>query len=272
MLRLTRFGGERPRIAPTGMRPLAVRPPVAAPMVAVFGALEPDLASTVLYAFTTVTDFDEESPPSPASEPALLSPGMSAEVGGLTVDQSDRGIDRFRLYRSQTSALGTTDFFFIAELPSTASSFTDDPATVPAQEALASLHYDLPPDGLTGLIALPNGVMAGFVGKRLYLSEPYRPHAWPETYALTTDHDIVALGAFASSIVIATTGPPYVAQGVEPGSLAMERLEVALPCLSARGLVDLGYAVAYPAPDGLVLIGQGGARVVTETLFSRDQW
>jgi hypothetical protein len=37
-------------------------------------------------------------------------------------------------------------------------------------------------------------------------------------------------------------------------------------------VVELGHGVAYPSPDGLSYIGQGGARVATAGLFRRDDW
>ena len=51
------------------------------------------------------------------------------------------------------------------------------------------------PEGAEGLIALPNGMCAAFVGKTLCLSVANRPHAWPESYQKYTDAPIVALAA-----------------------------------------------------------------------------
>lgn len=45
-----------------------------------------------------------------------------------------------------------------------------------------------------------------------------------------------------------------------------------LPSLSATAIVDLGYAAVYPSPEGLVRVSQGGAEVITQGLFTREQW
>ena len=37
-----------------------------------------------------------------------------------------------------------------------------------------------------------------------YLCEPYLPYAWPEKYRLTTEHDIVAIAAIDTTLVIGT--------------------------------------------------------------------
>jgi hypothetical protein len=139
-------------------------------------------------------------------------------------------------------------------------------------EPLPSLEWNAPPDDLTGLIALPNGMMAAFRGKELWFCEPWRPHAWPQKYVLTMDYNIVGLGAFGTSVVVATEGQPYIASGTAPDTMAQEKLELNLPCINARGLVDLGYAVAYPSHDGLVVVSSAGARVVTDQLMTRNDW
>jgi len=228
--------------------------------------------STYIYTYTYVTEFDEESAPAPSSKQVLLGPDQDLRITGFAAPPAGRAIDRIRLYRSQTSTSGETDFYFIAEFPAATSSFDDNITDNPIQEPLPSLYYDPPPDGLEGVIALPNGMLAAFQGKSLYFSEPWQPHAWPERYILTTEFPIVGLGAYGSNVVLATAGHPYIAQGTAPETMVMERIEVNLPCLSKAGVVDLGYAVAYPTSDGLVVVSGAGARVVTSGLFTREQW
>lgn len=254
--------------------PLAVQAPANALTASVTGTPDPTTQETVIYAYTYVTTYDEESEPSPASNEVLRSGGMDVTLSGFEAPPSDRNYNRIRIYRSQTSASGATEFYFIQEIflpvPTT---FLDIVEENPIQEPIPSTYYNPPPDGLSGIIALPNGMMAGFVGNKLYFCEPYIPHAWPEKYVLTTNFDIVGLGAFGRSIAILTTGTPYIATGITPDAMAMEQLEVNnFACINARGIVDLGYSVAYPCPDGLVLISSNGAKLATENLFTKDQW
>jgi len=236
------------------------------------GPPDEDLEQSVLYTYTWVTEFDEESEPAPPSAALLWSPGITVRVSGFVTPPTDRRINRMRIYRSQTSALGEIAFYFVAERAVSNAAFIDDPDANEIQEQLPSLEYNQPPEGLTGLTSMPNGMLAAFVGKKLYFSEPWKPHAWPEKYILTTDYPIVGLGAIGASVVILTTGQPYIAAGTHPETMSMEKLEVNLPCLSARGIVDLGMAIAYPSPDGLVLVSQGGTNVVTRQLITRDDW
>lgn len=250
---------------------LAIRAPSTAPDVDPQGTLDPDLAETVIYAYTFVTDLGEESEPSPVSDPITWSPGMTNVLDGFDPAPPPR-VTRMRIYRSQTGGSGATDLYFIKERAYTVAPFVDNWGGNPIVEPIPSVSYNPPPDGLQGLVSLPNGMMAGFVGKKLYFCEPYIPHAWPEKYVITVDYPIVGLGGFGSSLAVLTTGNPYVVTGTAPENMVSEKLELNLPCLSARGIVDLGYAVAYPSHEGLVTISNNGAVVVTGETIGRERW
>lgn len=272
--RLYVTGNGAPKLITGGATyPLAVPRPIPAPEVAASGTLDPALSQTVLYAYTYVTSLGEESEPTRFSAPAVWSPGMTLTVSGFLAPPSGRLISEIRIYRSQTSALGETSMFLIKTRDSTdLTPFADLFGANPISEPLPSTDYNTPPSNLQGITALPNGMMAGFVGKKLYFSEPYIPHAWPQKYILTTDYEIVGLGVFGQAVAVLTTGHPYVASGIAPDSMSLERLKVNLACASARGIVDLGYAVAYPSSDGLVSISGGGADLMTGGLFTREIW
>lgn len=251
--------------------PLAVAAPASTLTLVANGTVDPDIKEGVVYTYTYVTSFDEESQPAALSAEVEFSPGMNVDLSGFVVSPSSR-VDRIRVYRSQTSALGVTELYFVKELPVATTTFNHDPNVDPLQEPIPSKDFTPPVDGLSGIISLPNGIMAAFFGKELFFSEPYMPHAWPVKYALKTDYKIVGLGAFGSNIAVMTEGSPYVVQGVHPSTMIMELLEVNLPCTAALGIVDLGYSIAYPSTEGLVTIGQSGAKLVTNGLFTREQW
>jgi hypothetical protein len=253
---------------------LKITPPAAAVTATASSAADPDTKVALVYSYTWVTSLGEESEPAPISDIVEWSPasGITVTLSGFSAVPSGRGVTTMRIYRSQGGTTGATDLYFIEERVAGTGNYTDYVDTTPIQEPIASIDYNSPPDTLTGLVAMPGGMMAAFSGKELYFSEPWRPHAWPEKYILTTEYDIVALGAFGSSLAVLTTGTPYVVSGNHPESMVMERLEVNLPCLSAQGVVDLGYSIAYPSPDGLVTVGSSGAQIVTKGLMTRDQW
>ncbi|HEV8034388.1 hypothetical protein [Yoonia sp.] len=252
--------------------PLALNAPVLAPTVVMSGEPDDTIAQFITYAYTFVTIFDEESAPSPVSNAILWSAGLNVTVSDFSPPQSGRGINRIRIYRSQTSASGITDLYFVSEQPIATTSYVHDLVEEPLQEVLPSADYDAPPSTMAGLISLPNGMMAAFDGKKVLFCEPFKPHAWPEKYRLTIDRDVVGLAGFGTTLAILTTATPYVAQGTAPENMIMEKMERDLPCVAKRGIVDMGYAAVYPSSEGLVMITGGSADLVSRNLFTTEQW
>ena len=271
--RLYVTGDGKPKIIVDGQTyDLAVARPASKPVATVNGTPDVELSSTVLFAYTWLTEFDEESEPSDLSDGVLWSPSLTINLTGFSAPPLSRAVDRMRIYRSQTSALGDTTLYFIAERAASTADFLYDEDIYPMNEVITSANFNAPPDELEGIVALSNGIMAAFVGKKVYFSEPYRPHAWPEKYIMTVDYPVVGLGAFGSSVAVLTEGMPYVMQGTTPDTMTSQRLEVNLPCVSANSIVDLGYSVAYASTQGLVTISPNGAVIASLNLLTMDQW
>jgi hypothetical protein len=232
----------------------------------------------VVYVETFVrryAEIDEESLPSPVSamRTVQFSTGQTVRLTGLNLPAgSSHGITHRRLYRL-TQGVTTSEYFFLAELPIATVDYTDStPSDKLAGDVLLSAEWDGAPDGLAGLVIMPGGILCGFVGKEVCFSEPYQYHAWPYAYRITVEDAVVALGVFGNSLLVATQGTPYVITGARPGYMSVDRLEVNEACLSKRGLVDLGSAIAYPSPNGLVVIGRGINKVVTAQTHRIADW
>jgi hypothetical protein len=250
---------------------LAVPAPTAAPTATPSGVGAGDVI-TRLYVYTFVTDFGEESEPCPISNEVAWQSGITVTLSGIEAAPTGRAISKQRFYRSQSSTQSGTDLFFLEERTASNANWVDTFTPEQFGEVLPSRDWTPPPDDLEGLIAMPNGMMAAFSGKQLCFCEPFRPHAWPDKYKLTASYDIVALAAYGTTVVAGTMGYPYVASGNSPESMVEEKIEVNLPCINARGMVDLGYSVAYPSNDGLVVVSNGGAQVISSNLFTRPDW
>jgi hypothetical protein len=249
---------------------LALTAPAGA-LVATNGSPPGTVYETRLYVYTYVTDFGEESEPSPVSNAVEVAAGQTVTLSGFAAAPGGRNFTKQRIYRSQTGLSGSTQFFFVAERAASASDYIDS-VTPNFAETLPSTHWNPPPTDLKCLTSMPNGMMAGISGKELCFCEPFRPHAWPEKYRITLDYEGVALAVIGTTLVVGTKGHPYMISGTHPDSMVSEKMELNLPCLGARGMVDLGYAVAYPSYDGLVVVQGGSASVATGSLFTRDQW
>lgn len=251
--------------------PLAVNRPEYRLEASVSGTGTGDIQSR-LYVYTFVTSFGEESEPCPVSNLIDWKPNQTVTLKGFKTPPDGRSITSQRIYRSQTGESGTS-LFFIAERLASEADYVD---TIPVDvfsEVIPSISWNAPPDDLQGLISMPNGMMAAFVGRKVYFSEPYRPHAWPEKYVLSVDADIVGLGSLGTSLIVMTKGTPYLIVGATPDSMQMEKIEANMPCINARGIVDMGFAIAYPSNEGLVAVAANGeVRLVTGSLLSRTNW
>lgn len=270
--RLYYTGDGKPKMRLNGaVYDLAVARPSTALTATLAGTGTGDV-QTRIYTYTYVTDFGEESEPAPATAALNWTPGQTVTLSGFAAPPAGRQITKQRIYRSQTGSSGTY-FYFIAERAASAANFVDNIAVDAFQEMLPSVAWNAPPDTLHGLIAMPNGMMAAFDGKKLYFCEPYRPHAWPEKYVLTTDSEIVGLGAVGTSLVIATKANPYLATGSSPDTMQMVKLENNLPCINARGIVDLGFAIAFPSNEGLAAVtATGEAKLVSSDIMGIADW
>lgn len=229
------------------------------------------------YVYTFVNDIGEESGPSPASATILKDDGTSITVTTPTTVQSgfsaDYNVETKRIYRAVTGNTGTA-FLFVAEIPLSQADYVDELTDSELGDPLESEDWDLPPDDMKGIIALPNGIMAGFRRNQLCLSAQNRPHAWPVRYRLNTDTDIVAIGNIDNTVVLGTQAFPYVATGNDPSAYSMSKLEVPQACVSKRSLAYLtSIGVVFASPDGLIAIsGNGRVSNLTESIFTRKQW
>lgn len=199
----------------------------------------------------------------------LLTTAQTYTSGGTwtrAAPHNTTGMTR-RIYRTLNGK-----YYFVAEIAVTTTSYNDTLADTALGEEIPSVGWSMPPVGMKGMIALPNGFNAAFSGNEVLFSEPWYPHAWPDKYKQSCNFDVMALGAFGSSIAVGTKGYPYVMTGAHPASISMEKTEVSEPCMSKRGMVDVGAGVLYPSPNGLVFIGVGQVTVITASLFTRDEW
>lgn len=190
--------------------------------------------------------------------PPLIDPPSSA---------SGYFVNGLRLYRATA---GT--YLLVAEGSVNDIYFNDDRTADELQGPCLSIGWEEPPAALTGIVNLPNGIIAGFKGRDVYFCEPYRPYAWPSTYVQTVDYPIVGLGVIDTTLVVLTKGTPYFMQGTHPATLAVVKSDLRQACVSKASIVSMAGSVIYASPDGLVLLTPGGSSVVTEGIFKRTDW
>lgn len=174
-----------------------------------------------------------------------------------------------RLYRSA----GTTATYQLVVEDTAGTTYNDTilDVSIPGDE-LISIGWQPPPVDLFAVSSLPNGALVGISGTLVCFSEPYQPHAWLEAYQFGMDQEGVGLSTFGSTVVIGTSGAPYIADGVDPTSVTLQRIDSVWPCLAKRSFASDEAGVMYATNVGLAYIGQQAPTIVTKGLFTRDNW
>jgi hypothetical protein len=230
------------------------------------------------YVYTYVTEYDEESAPSPATVLTGWSNGTWT-VSLFTPPPDQMGVTRnikfTRIYRTVTAQTGATTYFFVAEVPVTDATYvdviTDD--IVVTNLLLQSQLWTPPPENLQGILSMPNGMAVGWRDNEIWFCEPYRPHAWPSSYVLTTEYPIVGLGVTGNTVVACTNGAPYLASGVSPGSMSATKIAHSEPCHSRGSILGNNDGVYYCSRNGLILVTQHGSVTNTSELWiTREKW
>jgi hypothetical protein len=271
-------GGAQPY--PSAFMDMGVPRPTGAPGLTLVtdgtGTLE-----TRSYVYTLVQQFgaiQAEGAPSPPSTIDVHPLGSTVRIDGFTgwPDSAQQNVRAIRIYRTVVG-VSTVSYQFVTELPHVpggSGEFYNDSLTV-AQlgEVISSTSFVGPPVDLAGLIALPSGALAGFVGNTVYFSEPYFPHAWPVAYAITIPvMKIVGLGAVGSSVAVMTGTTPFFIHGGIPGQMYVEKVPLEEPCVAKPTIATDEDGIVYASPNGLVGLSPSNRGLMTTGLFTADEW
>ena len=243
------------------------------------------------YVYTRYTAWGEESAPSPISNNIYLKEGQTVQLSGIPADftaldtaanmrcqtaanagDSSTGTMTIRIYRTVPSTQGTY-YYLVGAVVLGTTTFTDSVNVGTLTTTLQSQYYTPPPATLQGIRTIHNGMMIGFSGNALYFAEPAQYHAWPAKYVITLPYNIVAVGNFGTSIIVATDHNPFLIQGSNPATMATLKMDYVLPCTSKRSMVNMGYGVCYASPGGLAIYSsQTGGTLVTKYVHDWDTW
>lgn len=233
-------------------------------------------AESRAYLVTYISMFgsiEEESAPSPVSAIVSVLPGGSVTVGnlGTTAPAGKYNITKKRIYRTVTGSSSTV-YLKVADVAIGTASYTDTIAASGLGGVLPSATWAPPPADLQGIVAMANGILAGFRGNEIYFCEPFTPHAWPPEYALTVEFPVVGISALGESLVVATKGNPYMVSGSTPAAMSQSKLPLYEPCISKRSIASDEGGALYASPNGIVKIAPGFAGIATRPLLTRAEW
>jgi hypothetical protein len=251
---------------------LGIPSPVGAPSVT------PPAGTDIVrsYVYTFVSAYGEEGPPSPATVTSGTS-GVWALSGidAAPVNPSDYNITTVRIYRTVADSTSTTtQYFFVDDIAIGTTTYSDGALDeiVALNFIMPSLTWDAPPTSLKGLISHPGGFLVGFVGRDLYMSDPYHPHAWPVENIQTCATEIVGVAVYNNIIIVTTTSHPYYAEGMSPSAVTLQKIDSIDPCISRRSIATTLTGVYYASPQGIIVATAGATQLATQQLFTREEW
>jgi hypothetical protein len=256
---------------------LGIPAPSTDPGITVVGGSS-ELVVTRSYVVTWVSAYGEEGPPSPRGTKS----GKQDGVWSLTLPTPDSGdlgtnrnLTKLRIYRTIVSASGTASYFLVTEQLISVTTWDDSAADedVSLNNELESTNWSAPPDDLKGIFSMPNGMVVGFRANELWFCEPFRPHAWPSLYTITTEFPIVGIGVAGQSAIACTSSYPVVASGVNPASISQITVRNAAPCIARGSILSNDSGVFYTSPNGLVGVDRsGGVTNVTQSICDKEHW
>ncbi|GHC72627.1 hypothetical protein GCM10007320_08630 [Pseudorhodoferax aquiterrae] len=257
---------------PSAWRRLGVPKPTAQMLVSTATAGSSTTSETRYYTYTYVTSLGEESAPAPVSGAWYGPDDSTLNLANIGVPPSGEfTIDRVRIYRTQSGQTGETEFFFLREIAAGLTTSQDDGRAL--GEVLPTDGWLPPPEDLHTLTGMWNGMMAGISGNAVRYCVAYKPYAWPIPFeTLPADAKPVSLAKFGQSLLVLTTAKPVLVSGTSPDSLDEQPLEIGQSCMAPKATVAFGHGVAWVCPDGLAYFGEGGAKILTLGLLTRDDW
>lgn len=258
-------------------RPLGVPPPSEDGITAIGQITVTNVTSSAdpqkqgAFVVTYETDIGEESAPSYATNVFDYNNNDSIQIGNIPVSGSSYVVAR-HVYLAVDG-----DYYLIDTInnnTSTTTSFQirDDEI----DHILESQNYYPPPDDLRGLVDMGNGVLAGYTNDLdsgvVHMCEPYQPHAWPFEYRFKVRNKIRALAQGTFGMVALTEGKPVLFVGSTPDVVTDEPLALHQAIVNPRAVTGVGGLVVYASPDGLVAVSGEGAKLLTDGVYTREQW
>ena len=227
------------------------------------------------YIYTYVTDWGEESAPSPVSDLLTIdqNDGVGVTIAAPSVSSPYGTLTHWRLYRSSTTDASAA-YQLVAEIAIGTHTYTDTKLQEELQETCPSLTWTEPRSDLFALYGMPNGILVGLAnsGRTVCFSEPYKPYAWPREYEQTLEFPGVGVAGFGTTAVVPTTGQPYYVSGVDSANMSAQKMEFPQACVSKRSIVSCDGGVIYASPDGLCLASANGVELLTLGAYSKDDW
>lgn len=235
------------------------------------------------YYYTLIDEFGFESAPSLPSEPIYAHNDQPVVISQIETNFPTYNVAAVRLYCAVTpldygdaKADYDAHFLLVDEFDVGTANYVHQPHIVYGEECLTE-EYEPPPETMTDLQYCGNGQLGGLVDEELWLSEPMKPHAFPEAYRYGRFHGkpLRFLCGERTGYIL-TDAYPAVIEMESPcttqGCRAVSVLEETHPLISHQSACLYNGSCFYATADGIVMLAGSQSKVITTALFSQDQW
>lgn len=235
------------------------------------------------YIYTLVDEFGFESAPSLPSEAIYAHNDKATILSGLPTNFPTYHIAKVRLYCAVTpldygdaKADYDAHFLLLDEIDFGTANYIHQPHTTYG-DACITEEYEPPPNTMTDLQYCGNGQLGGLVGTELWLSEPLKPHAFPEAYRYGHFNGKPIRFLCGERVgYILTDEYPAIIEMESPcqsqGCRTISLHEEPHPIISYQSACLYNGACFYATKDGLVMLSGNQSKIVTTQLFTQDQW
>lgn len=245
-------------------------PTVALTITDLFTGLDPTPVTKAL-TYTYVNSLGEESAPAPVAIIATTQDSM-LHVDPVGTPPAGFDITKVRYYRTASGTAGDTDFFFHFEQTVATALLGVNIDNRALGEPIPTDGALTPPANLKNLTPMWNGMAAAISGKGVRVCAAFQPANWPLfNEFLPPDSTPVGLGVWGQRLLVLTTTQPQIITGASPEGLDMQPVD-GQACSSEPSIVSFNHGVAYACEDGLAYYGSTGPRLLTDSLFTRDDW
>ncbi|MBF0785782.1 hypothetical protein E4T80_09955 [Muribacter muris] len=255
-----------------------------APQAQFLGTLSQDFNQELRqYIYTLVDEFGFESAPSLPSEPIYAHNDQAVMLSGFPTNFPTYNIAKVRVYCAVTpldygdpKAEYDAHFLFVDEINFGTGSYLHQPHTVYGEECLTE-EYEAPHDCISDLQYCGNGQIGGLVGNELWLSEPLKPHAFPEAYRYGrfNGKPMRFLCGERAGYILTDSYPAVIEMESpcrSPGCRQISVLEEPHPIISYQSACLYNGACFYATKDGIAMLAGNQSKVITATLYTQDQW
>ena len=234
--------------------------------------------------YTYRNAFGEESAPSPPSATTVVAWDRSAWVGNFELPPVEAGVVAVVVYMLQpgmenmqgTPAGGEASWFEIGVSPLPQAYDVQYTATTRLGRRFDGFEHLPPPTDLRDIQSCGDHVLAGLSDGELHFSEPGTFGAWPDKYRIRFNAEPLRFLATGGFGYVLTCGAPEVVKlrhdGSRGGARQVTTLQEDLPLAGLQAVAVYDGVCFYATRFGLVMLAGPQAKLLTEGLFTQEQW